>query len=37
MTRSLRLIVGAVVTAALVGLVSLTPAILAGISLNSID
>jgi hypothetical protein len=37
MTRSLRLIDGAVVTAALVGLVSLAPAILAGISLNSID
>jgi hypothetical protein len=37
MTRSLRLIVGAVATAALVGLVSLTPVILAGISLNGLD
>ena len=37
MTRSLRLIVGTVVTAALVGLVSLTPVILAGITFNGID
>jgi hypothetical protein len=37
MTRSLRLILGAVVTAALAGLVSLTPVILAGITFNGLD
>ena len=37
MTRSLRIFVGAAVTAAVVGLAWLTPAILAGISLNGID
>jgi hypothetical protein len=36
MTRSLRLILGGV-TAALAGLVSLTPVILAGITFNGID
>jgi hypothetical protein len=37
MTRSLRFIVGTVVTAALVGLASLSPAILAGLTFNFID
>jgi len=37
MTRSLRFIVGAAVTAALVGLASLTPVILAGIVFNGLD
>lgn len=37
MTQTLRFIVGTVVTAALVGLVSLSPVILAGVSFNAID
>jgi hypothetical protein len=37
MTRSLRLIVGAVVTAALVGLASLGPVILAGLTATGVD
>ena len=37
MTQPLRFIVGTVATAALVGLVSLGPVILAGISFNGID
>jgi hypothetical protein len=37
MTRSLRLVVGVIVTAALVGLASLTPAILAGLTFNGLD
>jgi hypothetical protein len=37
MTRSLRILVGAAVTAGLVGLTSLSPSILAGIILNGID
>jgi hypothetical protein len=37
MTRSLRLIIGAVVAAAAVGAVWLTPVVYAGIIFNSID
>lgn len=37
MTRSLRFVVGAVVTAALVGLASLSPVILAGVVFNALD
>jgi hypothetical protein len=37
MTRSLRVFVGAVVTAALVGLASLSPVILAGITATAAD
>jgi hypothetical protein len=37
MTRSFRFIVGTVVTAALVGLASLSPVILVGITFNALD
>jgi hypothetical protein len=37
MTRSLRLVVGTVIAATAVGLVWLTPVILAGVTFNGID